>query len=170
MQITTTFFGAFLHVIDKIFMDYITKLKQNEEFEYWLGADNEQIFNVENELNIKLPKQYKMFLSQCGMCNFGDVNILGIAKDENSVSYSVVEVTKQMRNELNLSNNFIVLNYEVGEYLTLYKVSEKEELDDSTIYGVNVAYNGTEKMILGKPEKLFSSFEDYFEDFIELGS
>lgn len=107
-------------------MDYITKLKQNEEFEYWLGADNEQIFNVENELNIKLPKQYKMFLSQCGMCNFGDVNILGIAKDENSVIYSVVEVTKQMRNELNLSNNFIVLNYEVGEYLTLYKVSEKE--------------------------------------------
>ena len=57
LQITTTFLGAFLHVIDKIFMDYITKLKQNEEFEYWLGADNEQIFNVENELNIKLPKQ-----------------------------------------------------------------------------------------------------------------
>ncbi len=40
-------------------MDYITKLKQNEEFEYWLGADNEQIFNVENELNIKLPKLQK---------------------------------------------------------------------------------------------------------------
>lgn len=57
LQITTTFLGHFLYVINKIFMDYITKLKQNEEFEYWLGADNEQIFNVENELNIKLPKQ-----------------------------------------------------------------------------------------------------------------
>lgn len=42
-------------------MDYITRLKQNEEFEYWLGADNEQILYVENELNIKLPKQYKHF-------------------------------------------------------------------------------------------------------------
>ena len=96
-------------------MDYITRLKQKEEFEYWLGADNEQILYIENELNIKLPKQYKKFLSQCGMCNFGDVNILGIAKDENSVTYSVVEVTKQMRNEVNLSNDLIVLNYEVGE-------------------------------------------------------
>ncbi len=75
-------------------MDYITRLKQKEEFEYWLGADNEQILYVENELNIKLPKQYKHFLSQCGMCNLGDVNILGIAKDEYSVTYSVVEVTK----------------------------------------------------------------------------
>ena len=90
-------------------MDYITRLKQNEEFEYWLEADNEQILYIENELNIKLPKQYKKFLSQCGMCNYGDVNILGIAKDENSVTYSVVEVTKQMRNEVNLSNDLIVL-------------------------------------------------------------
>ena len=49
-------------------MDYITRLKQKEEFEYWLGADNEQILYVENELNIKLPKQYKHFLSQCSMC------------------------------------------------------------------------------------------------------
>ena len=40
-------------------MDYITRLKQKEEFEYWLGADNEQILYIENELNIKLPKQYK---------------------------------------------------------------------------------------------------------------
>ena len=37
-------------------MDYITRLKQKEEFEYWLGADNEQILYIENELNIKLPK------------------------------------------------------------------------------------------------------------------
>lgn len=151
-------------------MDYITGLKQNEEFEYWLGADNEQILYVENELNIKLPKQYKHFLSQCGMCNFGDINILEIAKDEYSVTYSVVEVTKQMRNEVNLSNDLIVLNYEVGEYLTLYKVSENQELEDNTIYGANVIYGETEKLYIGKTEKLFSSFEEYFEDFIELGS
>lgn len=37
-------------------MDYITRLKQKEEFEYWLGADNEQILYVESELNIKTPK------------------------------------------------------------------------------------------------------------------
>ena len=151
-------------------MDYITRLKQNKEFEYWLEADNEQILYIENELNIKLPKQYKKFLSQCGMCNYGDVNILGIAKDENSITYSVVEVTKQMRNEVNLSNDLIVLDYEVGEYLTLYKVSENQELEDNTIYGANVRYDDTEKMYIGRTEKLFSSFEECFEDFIELGS
>ena len=85
-------------------------------------------------------------------------------------TYSVVEVTKQMRNEVNLSNDLIVLNYEVGEYLTLYKVSENQELEDNTIYGANVRYDDTEKMYIGKTEKLFSSFEEYFEDFIELGS
>ena len=151
-------------------MDYLARLKQSEDFEYWLGADKEQILYVEKELNIKLPKHYKNFLSQCGMCNFGDVSILGIAKDENTVSYSVVEVTKQMRCEVNLSNNFIVLNYEVGEYLTLYKVSAEQELEDNPIYGAEIKYDGAEKIVLGKKEKIFSSFEDFFEDFIELGS
>lgn len=42
-------------------MDYLARLKENEEFEYWLGADKEQILYVEKELNIKLPKQYKFF-------------------------------------------------------------------------------------------------------------
>ncbi|MFK8280614.1 SMI1/KNR4 family protein [Capnocytophaga canimorsus] len=151
-------------------MDYITRLKQSEEFEHWLGADNEQILYVEKELKVKLPKQYKKYLSECGMCNFGDVNILGIAKDENNVTYSVVEVTKQMRKEVNLSNDFIVLNYEVGEYLTLYKISENQELEDSPIYGVNIKYDDTERISLGSTEKLFSSFEEYFEDFMELGN
>lgn len=151
-------------------MDYLARLKENEEFEYWLGADKEQILYVEKELNIKLPKQYKFFLSQCGMCNFGDVSILGIAKDENTIKYSVVDVTKHLRNKINLSNDFIVLNYEIGEYLTLYKVSAEQELEDNPIYGAEIKYDGAEKIVLGKKEKIFSSFEDFFEDFIELGS
>ncbi|HLW08594.1 MAG TPA: SMI1/KNR4 family protein [Marinilabiliaceae bacterium] len=151
-------------------MDYIKSLEQSEEFEYWLGADNEQIHYIEKELNVKLTKQYKKFLSQCGMCNFGDVNILGIAKDENNITYSVVEVTKQIREEVNLPNDLIVLSYEVGEYLTLYKVSENQELEDNAIYEANVKYDDDEKMSIGKIKKLFSSFEEYFKDFIELGS
>ena len=149
-------------------MNYIKNLKKSVEFEYWLGANNDQIHYIEKELNIKLPKQYKKFLSQCGMCNFGDVNILGIAKDENSITYPLVEVTKQMREEVNLPNDLIVLSYEVGEYLTLYKVSINQELEDNAIYGVNVKYD-YEKMNIGKIEELFSSFEEYFKDFIELG-
>jgi len=151
-------------------MDYIKSLKQSEEFEFWLGADNEQIHYIEKELNVKLTKQYKKFLSQCGMCNFGDVNILGVAKDQNSITYSVVEVTEQIREEVNLPNDLIVVSYDVGEYLTLYKVSENQELEDNAIYGANVKYDDNEKMNIGKIEELFLSFEEYFEDFIELGS
>ena len=35
-------------------MDYLARLKQSEDFEYWLGADKEQILYVEKELNIKV--------------------------------------------------------------------------------------------------------------------
>lgn len=152
-----------------IFMDYLKKLKQNDEFEYWQGADNEQILYIEKKLNIKLPNQYKTFLSQCGMCNFGDVNIFGIANGKNKTTYSVVEMTKQMREKANLSKDFIVLSFEDGEYLILLKVSENQELEDSPVYGVEVEeYDASEKMKIGKLEKLFSSFKAYFEDFIEL--
>ncbi len=36
-------------------------------------------------------------------------------------------------------------------------------------YGANIEYDDTETLVVGKIEKLFSSFEEYFEDFIEFG-
>ena len=42
-------------------MDYITRLKQNEEFEYWLEADNEQILYIENELNLNSQSNTRNF-------------------------------------------------------------------------------------------------------------
>jgi len=62
-----------------------------------------------------------------------------------------------------------VLSYDVGEYLTLYKVSKKEQIEDSLVFGTNVSYDDNQKMKIGKIEKIFDSFEQYFEDFIELG-
>jgi len=45
-------------------------------------------------------------------------------KKEGTLSYPVVELTKQLREELNLPDDFLVLNYEINEYLILYKVSK----------------------------------------------
>jgi len=59
-----------------------------------------------------------------------------------------------MRNKINLSNDLIVLNYEIGEYLTLYKVSAEQELEDNPIYGAEIKYDGAEKIVLGKKEKI----------------
>ena len=44
-------------------------------------------------------------------------------KKKDSISYPIVELTKQLRDDLHLSEDFIVLHYEVDEFLTLYKVS-----------------------------------------------
>jgi hypothetical protein len=150
-------------------MNYIKALKQNEDFEYWIGANDVEIAHAERELGIIFPTQYKKFLSECGMCNFGDVNIIGIAKDANKISYPIVELTMQIRNEINIADDLIVLSYDVGEYLTLYKVSKKEQFEDAFVFGTTVSYDENQKMKIGKMDKIFDSFQQYFEDFIELG-
>ncbi len=71
-------------------------------------------------LGVFFTVQYRKFLSECGMCNYSDVNICGIAKDKSKISYPIVDLTIQMRNEVNIPKDLIVLSYEVGEYLTLY--------------------------------------------------
>ncbi len=68
----------------------------------------------------------------------------------------------------NLPKNFIVLDFEEEEYLTLYKVSENEKKEDHFIYGAEVRYDNDGKMKIGKLNKIFNSFEEFFEDFIKL--
>jgi len=88
-------------------MNYINVLKQNEDFEYWIGADDTEITYAEKELGVVFPSQYKKFLSECGMCNFGDVNIIGIAKDTNKISYPIIELTKKIRNDINVADDLM---------------------------------------------------------------
>ena len=91
-------------------MNYLKRLKQSGEFEYSLGANAEEIKHIEEELGILLPEVYVNFLSECGSCNYGDVYINGIYKEKDSISYPVVELTKQLRDDLHLSEDFIVLH------------------------------------------------------------
>ena len=107
-------------------MNYLKKLQQSDEFEYCEGATSEEIQIVETSLGVLLPKAYVKFLSECGSCNFGDTYINGVYKEDGTLSYPVVELTKQLREELNLPDDFIVLNYEIDEYLILYKVSKTD--------------------------------------------
>lgn len=158
-------------VTRSIVMRYLNLLNKNKEFEYWQGASDLEISHIEESLGIILPEQYKIFLSECGMCNFGDVNILGIAKSENQISYPVIEATNQLREEIGIPKDFIVISYELGEYLILYQTESNQTSNGSKIYGVEIGYNSTGKLfIVGKPEEIFASFEEYFDDFLELGS
>ncbi|MDO4881391.1 MAG: SMI1/KNR4 family protein [Capnocytophaga sp.] len=149
-------------------MNYLKELQQSDEFEYTEGATRQEIKFVEEALGVCLPEAYAKFLSECGSCNFGDTYINGIYKEEGNLSYPVVELTEQMREALDLSDDFIVLNYEADEYLTLYKVSKTELLKDAKVYGAEIHSNKNGDFYLHKPTVLFSSFEEYFEDFLLL--
>ncbi|WP_297976713.1 NAD(P)H-binding protein [uncultured Capnocytophaga sp.] len=152
----------------KYFMNYLKRLKQSGEFEYSLGANAEEIKHIEEELGILLPEVYVNFLSECGSCNYGDVYINGIYKEKDSISYPVVELTKQLREDLHLSEDFIVLHYEVDEFLTLYKVSNKVRLKDTKVFEAEVYCNDKGAFEIEKPTPMFDSFEEYFEDFLDL--
>ena len=152
----------------KYFMNYLKRLKQSGEFEYSLGANAEEIKHIEEELGILLPEAYMDFLSECGSCNYGDVYINGIYKEKDSISYPVVELTKQLREDLHLSEDFIVLHYEVDEFLTLYQVSNKIRLKDAKVFEADVYYNDKGGFEIDKPTPMFDSFEEYFEDFLDL--
>ena len=147
---------------------YLKRLKQSGEFEYSLGANAEEIKHIEEELGILLPEAYMDFLSECGSCNYGDVYINGIYKEKDSISYPVVELTKQLREDLHLSEDFIVLHYEVDEFLTLYKVSKKVRLKDAEVFEAEVYCNDKGNFEIDKPTPIFDSFEEYFEDFLDL--
>ena len=152
----------------KYFMNYLKRLKQSGEFEYSLGANAEEIKHIEEELGILLPEAYMDFLSECGSCNYGDVYINGIYKEKDSISYPVVELTKQLREDLHLSEDFIVLHYEVDEFLTLYKVSNGVRLKDAKVFKTEVFCNDKGEFEIDKPTPMFDSFEEYFEDFLDL--
>ena len=147
---------------------YLKRLKQSGEFEYSLGANAEEIKHIEEELGILLPEAYMDFLSECGSCNYGDVYINGIYKEKDSISYPVVELTKQLREDLHLSEDFIVLHYEVDEFLTLYKVSNGVRLKDAKVFEAEVFCNDKGEFEIDKPTPMFDSFEEYFEDFLDL--
>ena len=152
----------------KYFINYLKRLKQSGEFEYSLGANAEEIKHIEEELGILLPEAYMDFLSECGSCNYGDVYINGIYKEKDSISYPIVELTKQLREELHLSEDFIVLHYEVDEFLTIYKVSNKIRLKDAEVFEADVYCNDKGVFEIDKPTPMFDSFEEYFEDFLDL--
>ena len=150
-------------------MKYLEKLKEYPEaFEYCLGADNDEILFAEKQLGVLFPKNYTQFLSECGMCNFGDTMIDGIFKTESKTIYSVVENTIRLRKLGDLPNDLIVLDLQEQEWLVLYKVSENGKENDGFVYGADINYDENEKIRIGKLVKQFDTFEQYFENFLEL--
>lgn len=147
-------------------MEYLKLIQNKEDIIHWTGATEKEIEYAEKELGISFPLEYKTFLSQCGMCNWGDVCISGIAKDSDIISYPIIELTKEIQTEFQISMDWIVLSYEVGEYLILYKIPIDYNQEDSSIWGANVYWENDIPHI-SKPMKLYDSFVDYFMEFLK---
>ena len=150
-------------------MNYLETLKNYpDEFEYGLGATKKEIQYAQHQLGIEFPVAYKKFLSQCGMCSYGDTHIDGILKLQNQLVYSVVENTLLLRGSAQLDLEFLVLDIQEQEYLILYKVGIDQELQDSGVYGAELRYQNDNSLTIGPLVKHFDSFKDYFNDFITL--
>ncbi|MDR2911395.1 MAG: SMI1/KNR4 family protein [Bacteroidales bacterium] len=141
-------------------MSYIDRLKQNSEIEYCIGATESEIKYIEMELSIILPEQYKSFLLECGMTIFGDTHIEGVFKTNEETFFPIIEITKMLRSEAGLSDEFIVLNYEVDEYADLYKISK--DGNDLGIYGAEITYDENNQSKTGYLLKQYNSFDEYF--------
>ena len=62
------------------------------------------------------------------------------------------------------------MRYEIDEFLILYKVSKTVRLKDSKIFGAEIFCNEEETFEIDTPTPMFNSFNEYFEDFLELGN
>ena len=56
----------------------------------------------------------------------------------------------------------------MDEFLTLYKVSNRVRLKDAKVFEAEVFCNDKGDFEIEKPTPMFDSFEEYFEDFLDL--
>jgi len=92
-----------MHTYDEV-EKLIQKYKNNGFFTG--GTTEEHIKQVEKQLDVKLPEQYKWFLLNYGYGGVLGVNTEGVAR--NSI-LTVVEETNRVRKYYKLPKNFIVI-------------------------------------------------------------
>lgn len=89
-------------------------LKYPEELEFFSNVSSEMIAKFEQELNVELKGSYKKFLLDFGYLSFGALEIFGIPHKnllkQNEDYTNALAYTIESRNEINLSENLIVIN------------------------------------------------------------
>ncbi|MEG0380585.1 MAG: SMI1/KNR4 family protein [Kurthia sp.] len=99
-------------------------LKYPDELEYFSNVSSELVAKFEKELNIELKGSYKKFLLDFGYLSFGALEIFGIPHKkllkQNEDYTNALAYTIESRNEINLSENLIVIyNFGNGELYCL---------------------------------------------------
>ena len=122
------------------------------------GLNEEEICELENDLYITFPKDYKKILQFCSGGKIGKTRFFNFQKNG---TYSVFYNTKLLREEINFPKSLLVLYCEYGvKYM---------DCDPNSLKYGHVMYIGTEDaQCLGdgiEPEYYFDfpSFTDFFE-------
>lgn len=142
------------------YLEYLKDKDKNEEFECFGGVSQNLIKDIEDKLKVAFPQNYKEYLNQCGTIGFGDSYIFGLFTDfDNEVETgNVFMETKKYRLEIELPNDYIVLEADEDENIILLKISDT---NDCGVYSVDILEKENLTYI-----KQFDGFEDYFKNFI----
>lgn len=115
----------------------LDKLKEKEGFECHGQLNDESIQQMERELGISFPDQYKMFLKKYGYVEWFGHTIYGYSEDED---YHTVECTNELRED-EIPSDFprisklgcVLENYGGGGYYFLFS-SESERSGEVALF------------------------------------
>lgn len=121
-------------------------LKNKKGFESFGNATNEQIKKIEEKLDLKFAKDYKIYLSEFGAAEIEGHEFTGII---NSKRLNVLDVTQKIKkNNENIKENMYVI-----EELNIDNIAILQDVTGK-IYEVNLC---------SEPKKINNSFIEYIE-------
>ena len=112
------------------------------------GIQNDDIKQMENDLGVVFPVDYKIFLKEYGGCSVLGVTIFGVT----AMPYpSIVDITKEYR-QYGLPNRYIV--YEnCDEYVNCIDADSSSEK-----FGETISWSYVDKKVHYYGRKIFESF------------
>ena len=87
-------------------INFWESLKKHDDCYVGTGASAETIKNAEMQLGLAFAKDYAEYLSACGILSVDGHEFTGIV---NSKRLNVVDVTKEVREKLKVSNDYYVI-------------------------------------------------------------
>ncbi len=147
--------------------DLITQLEEVADvYVSKVGADDNAIKYVQEELGVVFPKDYKEFLKTFGLMAIYESSISGISgKEPTAMSQgTVIYDTKTVRKEFGLAEGLAVVEYHEGDYCLCLDLRGKEsETESCPILEYNIFKRRLEK----KP--IHASYENSLIDRLKGG-
>jgi hypothetical protein len=127
------------------------------------SVSNAQIEEIEAQLSITLPEDYKEFLRKFGSIRFGEEGVYGILKKDplSLESQTLLGETSHLRAESSMPHGLAVIS---GNYFTSY-VCLNTDSPDNQKHGL-VFYDSVQKAVFAYTHA--NTFSEFFELFLKV--